>query len=71
MNSLKAYPSEILEVFDGFKKGVYSHLCPGSILLAKIFATVATEIITETIMTNSFINIAKIARVTNVTKFKA
>ena len=52
------------------------HLCPGSILLAKIclqiiFAIVATEIIAETIMTNSVTNIAKIARVTNVTKFKA
>ena len=58
------------------EKGMPKHLCPGSILLAKIcqqiiFAIVATEIIAEKIMTNSFTNIAKIARVTNVTKIKA
>ena len=52
------------------------HLCPRSILLAKnllaiILAIVATEIIDEKIMTKLFTNIAKIARVTNVTKFKA
>jgi len=41
-------------------------------LLAKIiFAIVVTEIIDEKIITNSFTNIEKIARVTNVRKLKA
>ena len=60
---------------DGEPNVATREICLGSILLAKIcyqtfFAIVAKEIMKKNYVRKSLTNVAKIARITNVTRFK-